>query len=133
MTIKMSSSRSGKSVIVDYESKGIEPKFKPGYMLGFNDNHWCHNPHTDRWTFHKGRAFYEYIAGSDQIIARRDDGTFYWSKNRTTGSNQDISEEELKSLLFVILGAEEVVKKNAEWVDISKFRAKSAGIRSNMP
>jgi hypothetical protein len=119
MSVVVASSRSGKSVIVDYESQGIEPTFKS--MYGLQDTYWCHNPETDRWTFHKNRPYYEYITGSDQIIARNEDGTYYWYKDRESGRNHELTEEELKSLLFVFLGAEEVVKK-AEWVDVSKLR-----------
>ena len=126
------SSQNGKSVIVDMETQGIEPCFTPGFVRKFPQDHWCHNSKTDQWTFHRGWPYHEYIVGSDKIIARSEDGNFYWYKDRYAAAPRDIDEAELKGLLFVILGAEEVVK-NTEWVDVSNFRAKGAGIGSTIP
>jgi hypothetical protein len=119
MTVVMAS----KPTVLDYVTDGILPEFKPGYMRNFTHDHWCHDAATDKWTFHKGRPYHEYIAGSDKIIARNTEGVFYWYKIRSgEPTPRNLNEAELKDLLFVILGAEEVVK-NGEWIDISKLRA----------
>jgi len=129
----MMSGQNGKSVIVDMETQGIEPCFTPGFVRKFPQDHWCHNFETDRWTFHRGWPYHKYIVGSDKIIARSEDGNFYWYKDRYAAAPRDIDEAELKGLLFVILGAEEVVK-NTEWVDVSNFRTKGTSlIRGTIP
>ena len=123
------SGQNGKSVIVDMETQGIEPEFNQVFMQIIPRDYWCHNFETDRWTFHRGRyPGHEFISCSDRVITRIEDGTFYWYKNRVWGLQKKISEEELKDLLFVFLSAEEVIKKDAEWVDVSNFRAKGASI-----
>ena len=96
--------------VLSYVTDGILPEFKSGYQRNFTHDHWCYNSNTDRWTFHKGRPYHEYVVGSDRILARREDGTFYWYKRRDISTPCEIDEAELKSLLFVILGAEEVKK-----------------------
>lgn len=131
LTVAMSGT--GKSLIVDMESQGIEPSFSPGFIRNFTHDHWCHDPETDQWTFHRGRPYHEYVVGSDRIIAKNPEGVFYWFKDRSGGHTpRNLDEAELKDLLFVILGAEEVVK-TAEWIDVSKFRAKGAGIKRKIP
>ena len=109
LTVSMTSKFTGLGHVTD----GILPEFKSGYRDNFTHDHWCYDSNTDRWTFHKGRPYHEYVAGSDKIIARREDGTFYWYKRRDIATPCDIDESELKSLLFVILSAEEV--KKTQW------------------
>lgn len=123
MTVVMASSRSGKSVILDYESQGIEPSLRPSFQRNFHHDYWCHNSNTGQWTFHQGRPYHEYIAGSDQIIARNTEGKFYWYKDRNGATPRDIDEDELKSLTFVFIGAEQVVRTEEEWVKILKNHA----------
>jgi hypothetical protein len=123
MTVVMASSRSGKSVIMDMESQGIEPSFRPGFQRNFHHDHWCHNSNTGQWTFHQGRPYHEYIVGSDQIIARNTEGKFYWYKDRESGRDRELTEEELKSLTFVFIGAEQVIRTEEEWVKILKNHA----------
>ena len=116
MTVAMSGI--GKSVILDYESQGIEPTFKPGYLGYFTNQHWCHNPLTGKWTYHNVRPYHEYVSASDQIVIRGDDGKFYWYKDRHGGRHRELNEQELKDLTFVLLGAEHVEPEETKWVDI---------------
>jgi len=123
MTVVMASHQSGKSLIMDMETQGVEPSFRPGFQRNFQHDHWCHNYETGRWTFHKGRPYHEYIAYSDKIIARNTEGKFYWYKDRNGATPRDIDEDELKSLTFVFIGAEQVVRTEEEWVKILKNHA----------
>lgn len=132
MTVVMASSRSGKSMILDMESKGIEPTFQSGLIRHFTKQHWCHNAETDKWTYHNMRPRHEYIATSDQIIIRGEDGKFYWYKDRHSGRQHELNEQELKDLTFVLLGAEHIEPMETYWVDISKFRSKQAGVGTNL-
>lgn len=131
MTVVMSGRQCRKSVIMDIESQGIEPTFKPGYLGYFTNQHWCHNPLTGKWTYHNVRPYHEYVSASDKIIIRDDEGKFHWYKDREQGRSRELNDEELKDLTFVILGAEHVETPETKWVDISKFRAKQAGIGAN--
>lgn len=119
-------SGTGKSVILDMESQGLEPAFNPKYMRHFERQHWCHNPETGKWTYHKTRPFHEYVAGSDKIIIRGEDDKFYWYKDRNGVTPRDIDEDELKSLTFVFIGAEQVMPPPFEekWVEVLKNHAK---------
>lgn len=124
MTVVMASHQSGKSLIIDMETQGIEPRFQPaGYQRNFQHDHWCHDSDTGQWTFHRGRPYHEYIAYSDRIIARNTEGKFYWYKDRNGATPRDIDEDELKSLTFVFIGAEQVVRTEEEWVKILKNHA----------
>lgn len=131
MTVVMVSRQSGKSMILDYESQGIEPMFEPGLSRHYSTQHWCRNAETGKWTHHNMRPFHEYISASDQIIIRGDDGKFYWYKDRYGGRQRELDEQELKDLTFVLLGAEHVEPAETKWVDFNKFRAKQAGIGAN--
>lgn len=112
LTVAMSGT--GKSLIVDMESQGIEPtfaKFEPGLFRSWSQQHWCHDPETDKWTYHRGRPFHEYVADSDRILTRKDDGTYYWYKNRGGETMAALTDEELKELTFMFLSAEEVTRE----------------------
>ena len=115
LNVIVASRQSGKSVILDYESQGIEPTFQSGLYRNWSYQHWCHNSQTGKWTYHKTRPFHEHIQISDKIIVRDSNGIFHWYKDRESGKNRELTEEELKSLTFVFIGAEEVVP---EWTDI---------------
>lgn len=116
-------SGTGKSVIIDMETSGVEPNFLPGFQRNFQHDHWCHNSETGQWTFHRGRPYHEYIAGSDRIIARNTEGKFYWYKDRYGVTPRDIDEDELKSLTFVFISAEQVVRTDEDWIKILKNHA----------
>lgn len=131
LTVAVAGSQSGKSVILDMESQGIEPSFSPGYLRHFTKQHWCHNAETGKWTHHNQRPYHEYISTSDQVVIRGGDGKFYWYKDRYGGRHRELDEQELKDLTFVLLGAEHIEPEETKWVDISKFRAKQASIGPN--
>lgn len=131
MTVVMTGRQSGKSMILDMESKGIEPAFKPGYLGFFTNQHWCHNPLTGKWTYHNVRPYHEYVSASDKIIIRDDEGKFHWYKDREQGRTRELNEQELKDLTFVMLGAEHIEPEESNWVDISQFRVKQARIGAN--
>ena len=120
MTVVMTGRRSGKTmpVILDMESQGIEPSFTPGYIRHFKQQHWCHNAQTDKWTHHTTRPFHEYISTSDLIIIRGQDNKFYWYKDRYNNQQRELTEEEVKDLTFVLLGAEHVEPGPFNWTDL---------------
>ena len=91
-------------------------------------HYWCHDPNTDKWTFHQGKPLSDYIRHSDRIIVRNAEGRYSWYKNRHNPTSSDIDEEALKSLLFVFIGAEEIKGPKCVWVDLSKFRPGGSGI-----
>lgn len=125
MTVVTAGYQSGKTLIVDMKTQGVEPTFKPSDMRHFNFQYWCHNAKTDKWTYHSKRPFYEYIDSSDRILARREDGSFYWYKDRERQASKDLTDEEVKDLTFAFIQAEEVKRPSGVWVDMNQFRAKS--------
>ena len=119
LTVAMSGT--GKSVILDMESQGIEPLFEPGLFQSWYQQHWCHNPETGKWTYHRGRPFHEYVTTSDRILTRKADGTYYWYKNRDGETLAKLTDEELKELTFVFLSAEEV-DRELNWINMKTYR-----------
>ena len=67
--------------------------------------HWFYVSHTNEWFYSKKRGdHYMLTMMSDKVVVKRKGEPYQWYKSRA-GRTGDLTEDELRDMLFAILGA----------------------------